>query len=177
MTLKRTGKLEVRKPLAPMSDKRRAKLAAQGVKYPTSTFAPARPKMAVPRQGTRQQTKDTNPDDETVEAVLKRADGKCESCGEELYGRRGIEYSIHHRKRRSQGGDNRLSNLVALCGHGTSGCHGAAHSEVAQAQVFGFLVLSTDRPEAVPVDLARHGRSRLTNGGGHIPAPEQEACA
>lgn len=107
---------------------------------------------------------DTGPDEATVAAVLKRADGKCESCGEELFGRRSIEYSIHHRKRRSQGGDNRLSNLVALCGHGTSGCHGACHSEVAQARLAGFLILSTEDPAETPVDLAR-GTCLLTDDG------------
>lgn len=131
-----------------------------GGRMPTSSLdKPGQPKKPIAKRWT-----DTGPDEATVAAVLKRADGKCESCGEELFGRRGIEYSIHHRKRRSQGGDNRLSNLVALCGHGTSGCHGACHSEIERARLAGFLILSTEDPAEIPVDLAR-GSSLLTDDG------------
>lgn len=111
---------------------------------------------------------DTGPDDATVDAVLIRADGKCESCGDPLYGRRGIEYSIHHRKRRSQGGDNRLSNLAALCGHGTSGCHGACHSEIERARQAGLLLRSTERSEEVPMEHAK-GTVLLDNDGNAVP--------
>ncbi len=147
-----------------MSAKQRAKFAAMGIKYPTSTIAPKQPKKTAARQGSR--PKSTDPDKATVDAAMKRAAGKCESCGDPLCGRRGFEYSVHHRKRRSQGGDNRLSNLVVLCGHGTSGCHGACHSEVERARQAGFLLRSTENPEEVPMEHAK-GTVLLDNDGGY----------
>ena len=45
---------------------------------------------------------------ETKEALVERAEGRCEACGE-----RGWE--AHHVKKRSQGGNDRLENLVWLC--------------------------------------------------------------
>jgi hypothetical protein len=45
----------------------------------------------------------------------------CAICGREIDG---ITGSVHHLLKRSQGGDDVPENLVPLCGHGTSGCHG-----------------------------------------------------
>jgi hypothetical protein len=157
MTLRRTE-------IAKISSKRLAQF--NGHTPRSSLDKPGQPRT----QAKPKRPADTGPDEATVKAVLKRADGRCESCGDELHGRRGIEYSIHHRKRRSQGGDNRLSNLVALCGHGTSGCHGACHSEIAQARLAGFLILSTEDSAEIPVDLAR-GSSLLTNDGEAVAIP------
>ncbi len=44
--------------------------------------------------------------------------------------------TVHHRMKRSQGGTWDPSNLLLLCGDGTTGCHGwvEAHPEAAQAQ-------------------------------------------
>lgn len=152
--------LERKTALAPISPKR---LEAFGGRPPRSTLdKPGGPRGVSARRG----PSPTDPDQATVDAVLARAEGKCESCGDELVGRRGIEYSIHHRKLRSQGGDNRLSNLVALCGHGTSGCHGFAHSEVAKARVAGLLVRSTEDPAQVPWDHSWRGHGLPDDGGG-----------
>ena len=152
-----------RSKLAAMSAKRRAELAAEGNPFPTSTFA-SKPKMA-----TAKRPKDTGPDAATVAAVIERDGGRCVGCGDPLHGQRGVDYSIHHRKLRSQGGDNRLSNLVSLCGHGTSGCHGLAHSEVAAARLSGFLMLSTEDPEQVAVEHSQHGPVYLLDDGTATP--------
>lgn len=147
------------KGLAPMSVKRLAEFEAQGIR-PTSTFKPKPPKKA-----TAKRPKSSDPDKAAVEAVLARDGGKCAGCGDWLRGQRGVDYSVHHRKLRSQGGDNRLSNLVSLCGHGTSGCHGLAHSEVAAARVSGFLMLSTENPAEVRVEHSQYGPVYLLDDG------------
>lgn len=44
----------------------------------------------------------------------------CAACGAPAGG-------IHHIIPRGEGGDDDVANMVALCGHGTMGCHGAHH--------------------------------------------------
>lgn len=151
MTLRRTE-------ISRMSAKQRAKRAADGEKHPVST-------LKCGRKPLKAKASPTNPDAALVDAVLEREGWCCGNCGGELHGRRGIEYSIHHRKRRSQGGDNRPSNLVALCGHGTSGCHGDVHRLVAAATKAGLLVPRDVDPEAVPLDHFLHGHGHLLNDG------------
>jgi hypothetical protein len=91
------------------------------------------------------------------DAVYARAGGCCELCGERL--QPGWEW--HHRKRRSQGGADHVSNGVAL--HGL--CHKRVHGHVAWAESTGFLVRSTDNPGRKR--LALHGTRwvRLTAQG------------
>lgn len=154
-----------RTQLKAMSDQRRAEFAAAGITNPTSTFKP-KPKVA-----TAKRPKDTGPDKATVELVLARDGHRCVACGVPLHGQRGVDYSLHHRKRRSQGVDNSPANLVSLCGHGCSQCHGLVHSEVAEARLTGFLLRSTENPEEVPVEHARHGRVLLLNDGSVAALP------
>ena len=142
-----------------MSDGRRVKLAELGIVYPTSTFVSKK----TPR--TAKRAKDTGPDAATVAAVMERDGGRCVGCGDPVHGQRGVGYSVHHRKLRSQGGDNRLSNLVLLDGSGTTGCHGLAHSEVAQARVSGLLLRSTEHPDQMPVEHSQHGPVYLLDDG------------
>jgi hypothetical protein len=54
----------------------------------------------------------------TRELLYQRAHGGCEMCG------KWAANNAHHRKNRSQGGEDTLSNLLLLCGSGTTGCHG-----------------------------------------------------
>ncbi|QSM04673.1 hypothetical protein PROPHIGD54-2_73 [Mycobacterium phage prophiGD54-2] len=77
--------------------------------------------------------------------VLRRSGGLCERCGI------GGGLSMHHRKKRSQGGPWSLDNIVHVCGHGTVGCHGwiehnpnAAHSE-------GYHVRPWEEPASIPI--------------------------
>lgn len=69
----------------------------------------------------------------TRDVVNDRAGGCCERCGQ--YGT-----TIHHRKKRSQGGPWTPENCVALCGHGTAGCHGWAEHNPNAAAAEGFHV-------------------------------------
>ncbi len=156
--------------LKPMSDKQRALRAAQGDKHPTSTFSARKP-MAAKRPEV------DGPDEATVALVLERDRGRCVGCGDELYGRRGVHFSVHHRKLRSQGGKHDASNLVALCGHGTSGCHGSAHAEVAASRLSGLLVQSTEDPSRVVVEHSQLGRVFLLDDGSAVTESIQEATA
>ncbi len=57
-------------------------------------------------------------------------------------------WHCHHRKLRSQGGDNSMSNLIALCGlH-----HHAVHHAPQLAYELGYLVRSWDDPALVQIE-------------------------
>jgi len=62
---------------------------------------------------------------------------------------------MHHRRRRSQGGQDSVENLVLLCGSGTTGCHGWVHAHPADARTAGFLVASWDDPAPIPIRTPR----------------------
>jgi 5-methylcytosine-specific restriction endonuclease McrA len=166
MSLTRRARLKAGKPLAPMSDRRRAQLLETGLLARGSTFAlPRRPALAKKRPA------DTGPDRNTVDAVLDRDAHCCCRCGGGLHGTRGVDYSLHHRKRRSQGGDNSPANLVSLCGHGTAGCHGWTHAEPELARDVGLLVRRNDNPLATPVAHGLHGHVFLTVHGSVSSCP------
>lgn len=64
----------------------------------------------------------------------ERAGGCCEGCG--VAG----ATNAHHRMNRSQGGADKLSNLLLLCGSGTMGCHGTVTMNPHWARVRGLTV-------------------------------------
>jgi hypothetical protein len=148
--------------IQPMSGKRRAALAAAGQRFPSSTFAS--PVVSPPKP--RARPVQTGPDQATVDAVLQRDGYSCVVCGGAAHGTRSVDWSIHHRLRRSQGGDNRPSNLVTTCGHGTAGDHGLIHSAPAAARKAGWMLRRGQDPEQVPMAHALHGLVFLRNDGG-----------
>lgn len=83
------------------------------------------------------------------DTVLTRAGGLCELCG-------GYRASnIHHRRPRGMGGTkaqwiNEPSNLLALCGSGTMGCHGMIESNRAEAYDRGWLLRTGSVAEHTP---------------------------
>jgi 5-methylcytosine-specific restriction endonuclease McrA len=77
-------------------------------------------------------------------ALRQRAADCCEICGTPAN-------NAHHRKNRSQGGEDLLSNLLLLCGSGTTGCHGWVTEHPAAAYVHGWSVRSHDDPRKIPV--------------------------
>ena len=84
------------------------------------------------------------------DSVLKRANYQCEFCHGSLHA-----MSIHHRGPRQLGGSkasyiNEAVNLLALCGSGTTGCHGEVESNRARAYELGLLVHRGYYPENVP---------------------------
>lgn len=86
-------------------------------------------------------------------AVSTRDEWTCQRCGKHAGV---IGASIHHRKGRQpyDGFDpNSLSNLVTLCGSGTTGCHGWVTEHPAEAYATGWAVrrLGNDHPDEVPM--------------------------
>lgn len=80
--------------------------------------------------------------------LLLRADHLCE------VGLRGCfrrANNAHHRKNRSQGGTDDLSNLLLLCGSGTTGCHGWITEHPGEAKRMGWSTWRSDNPADVPV--------------------------
>lgn len=105
------------------------------------------------------------PTAEVRDLVWERARGCCERCG------RGLErgaggYSLHHRRLRSAGGSHLPTNLVLLCGSGTTGCHGRMHANPGWAQKHGWIVPRWEDPAEVPLRLAWHGLCGLLEDGG-----------
>jgi hypothetical protein len=172
-------------PLKPMSEKKRAKLAAQGVVFPTSTLRPVSAKKAAERKAAgkpvfaRPVARYTGPDDDTVACVVERDRGRCGWCGHpiDFYGVRGFDWSVGHRRPRQMGGDTRPdtnlpSNLELLHGHGRSLCHGELETERrGEAGVLGHLLDGEAVPSQRPIRHAVHGWCYLTDDGAVTQAP------
>jgi len=100
--------------------------------------------------------------------VRERDAGRCQMCGASIVDQ---PSSIHHRRRRGMGGSallERASNLVRLCGTGTTGCHGFVESQRTLATVRGWLLGFLDDPEATPLQCY-DGWMLLDDQGGRIP--------
>ena len=70
---------------------------------------------------------------------------------------------MHHRKKRSQGGDWSPENIVAVCGHGTTGCHGWIEHNPEAAAHEGFHVRPWEDPAEVKIfQVYRRKWTRLT---------------
>jgi hypothetical protein len=86
-------------------------------------------------------------------------------------GPRGFFWSIHHRADRGMGGSkapwmNLPSNLVVLCGSGTTGCHGFVTNHKRDAVAEGFSVLrGILLPSQVPILHQLYGRVLLKDDG------------
>jgi hypothetical protein len=110
--------------------------------------------------------------------VLERDGYACVCCGTSIIGR---PYSLQHRKRRSQGGDNSPSNLITVLGTGTTGCHERIDSRRDPAdEAKGYTVRSFGNPLLVPVMLAGEHGSGITvwldnSGNCLFEAPEAAA--
>ncbi|QDH92334.1 HNH endonuclease [Gordonia phage Spooky] len=96
--------------------------------------------------------------------VNERADGFCERCGR--YGT-----TIHHRKKRGQGGPWTPQNCVAVCGHGTTGCHGWAEHHPNAAHEEGFHVRPWEDETSIPILHSTRRRLLLNEWGGY-----EEVC-
>lgn len=106
--------------------------------------------------------------------IIDRDRGRCQRCGR-VVSDSWPGYSLQHRDNRGQGGtsDPRRAdadNGVLLCGSATTGCHGWAESNPADAERAGFAVASWADPESVPmctfrgwVHIDRHGNVTPTD--------------
>jgi len=107
-------------------------------------------------------------------SVVLRGGGKCEICNQPLNSSQFV--SLHHRKPRKMGGSkdptlNEASNLMMICGSGTSGCHGYVESNRELSYANGWLVHSYEEPITKPV-LIRSATMLLDNNGGYVPIKE-----
>lgn len=110
------------------------------------------------------QPADTGPSPQTRQAVIGRDSGQCLRCGQ-------MTGQVHHRWPRGRGGHNATSNLMLLCGSGTTGCHGWAEHNRAAAYALGYLVPTGFDPASVQVWAKYRGWMWLDNTGGWSPAP------
>lgn len=103
---------------------------------------------------------------EAARVIVRQRDGhRCQMCGGSIVDQ---PSSIHHRRRRGMGGSallERPSNLVRLCGTGTTGCHGFVESQRNLATVRGWLLGYLDDPETTPL-LCYDGWVLLDDLGG-----------
>lgn len=111
-------------------------------------------------------SRNTDPDRPTVAAVRLR-DGGCVVCGTHW------SPTTQHRIARGMGGTrdaaiNRPSNLITLCGSGTTGHHGWVEHHPAFAREAGWALSRTDDPLTVPV-LYPDGWFLLDDTGNRIP--------
>lgn len=78
--------------------------------------------------------------------VYGRSEQLCDRCC-----RGSGSLTVHHRKKRSQGGLWTPDNCVLLCGHGTAGCHGWVEHNPDAACAEGFHVRPWQQPSQIPV--------------------------
>ena len=126
---------------------------------------PIKPKRRTPRR--REAPRWTAEEWEAAnQLLLVRSRGACEMCGVDLCANQ-RPVSRHHRQRRRDGGD-RLSNLMLLCGTGTTGCHGkvTANPEWATNPMNGWIVPTSFDPADIPVRLADGWLYYLDDEGG-----------
>jgi hypothetical protein len=108
-----------------------------------------------------------------VAAAMARSGGCCELCGVSLGGERGIDFSVHHRRPRGIGGSSdpvtsSVSNVLVICGSGTTGCHGRVEQYRQIAMQAGWLVRQGQDPATTPVQIfvgCRMARVLLTSDG------------
>lgn len=167
--------MERRQPLRPMSAKRAAELAANGVRpWSTLNSGPGLSRNAGldRKQTPKKRPADTGPTAETVALLFDRDRGCCARCGDPISGERGRDWSVQHRRARGAGGTvrpdtNEPQNLILLCGSATSpgGCHLAVESSKKAARPHGWAIWLNEDPAEVPVNHAVHGWVLLTDDG------------
>lgn len=80
---------------------------------------------------------------EAYRAVATRSGGICERCMVE------VAIHMHHRKFRSRGGMDTVSNIVHLC----QTCHLWAHSEGIEATDNGWAIATGGNPEGLAIHV------------------------
>lgn len=96
----------------------------------------------------------------------------CRRCGIRLSI---VEGSRHHRQRRAAGG-HVTSNIILLCGSGTTLCHGWVHAHPEVATMRGFIVPANGRARSLVIPLLSRGQWWLLDDvGGQELIPEATA--
>lgn len=118
--------------------------------------------------------------DDVRAVVLARSGGRCEVAADPACRARGrsltsvVGASQHHRLPGRMGGSKRASvhqatNLLQVCGSGTTGCHGWIESNRTVSLCNGWLLHGRENPETRPVLLHDGRRVVLTADGGYRP--------
>jgi len=99
-----------------------------------------------------------------AEMVLERAGFYCEKCGKV-----GHNFALHHRKLKSQGGQDEVCNLIAVHHE----CHNmgsqAIHMNPKESIANGWIVPSWADPASYPLILPDGTAVLLDNGGSYTP--------
>jgi hypothetical protein len=137
--------------------------------------------MPLTRDPMRRAYRNTGPSSDVVDAVLARSQYSCEIAGCEIGDRRGVDFSLHHRRPRQMGGtnwpgSNLPSNILVCCGSGTTGCHGVVESHRSGAVAAGWLVLSRADPADVAVLICRERYVYLTYEATYATDPPERAA-
>lgn len=105
--------------------------------------------------------KATAADARKVRRLVDDRDGDdCRRCGQPTWG---DDFSRHHRIPRGAGGSalvDRASNMLKLCGSGSTGCHGWIEQHRTDAEVLGYLLPKLNRdinPATEPIFIHEHG--------------------
>jgi hypothetical protein len=95
--------------------------------------------------------------------VLERSEGVCERCTNVSRG-----LTCHHRLKKGQGGPWCPTNIVLLCGDGTTpnGCHSFAEHYPNKAAEQGWHVRPWESPAEIPVLYRGSQLAYLTIDGG-----------
>jgi hypothetical protein len=111
--------------------------------------------------------------------VVEREGRRCAWCRDDLYGARGLQWAIHHRRRRDGLPDSHEpQNLVVLCGaDNASGCHGWSHQRRSESQPAGYWLsrVAAEDPLLVPILLHAERWVYLTADGSYSDAPPDAA--
>jgi hypothetical protein len=122
------------------------------------------------------------PTQKTYLRVVERDAGCCAVCAGEVWGQRGFDFSLHHRRPAKAGGDRRPEshlpgNLVLLHGSGTTGCHWLVEEKHrAKAYDTGLLVREPYLPSLRPIEHAVHGLVWLADDGSYSDEAPEEAA-
>lgn len=102
-------------------------------------------------------------DKEIANKVIARAKGYCEVCGLPMY-----QPNLHHRKLRSQGGKDEVSNLLAIHHY----CHNIAtksiHQNPKDSMLKGYIVPRYATPSEYPLHLPSGDIVTLAESGEYI---------
>ena len=100
-------------------------------------------------------------DKKIVTLVEQRAQGYCEACGKPEQ----TTMALHHRKLKSRGGKDSVSNLMRV----HHSCHnmstGSIHANPQWAEDKGYMVASWQEPHEVPMHTAEGAIVLLQNDG------------
>ncbi len=100
--------------------------------------------------------------------VAARSEGRCEVCGQTRAG------NTHHR--RKAGRVWTPSNLLHVCGSGTTGCHGHIEGNPAASIEQGWWVPSHRDPATVPCWLSGRGWCLLSDDGDLTELDDEEVA-